>query len=86
MSDWDRFFDDLNEQLPLIMSGLENTLLLATSISITGFLFGILGVLSDAESEQSCQTRHARLHFIFYWHATDRLVVPYVLRHADNRC
>jgi len=42
MSDWDRFFDDLNEQLPLIMSGLENTLLLATSISITGFLFGIL--------------------------------------------
>ena len=42
MSDWDRFFDDLNEQLPLIVNGLENTLLLATSISITGFLFGIL--------------------------------------------
>lgn len=42
MSDWDRFSDDLNEQLPLIMNGLENTLLLATSISITGFVFGIL--------------------------------------------
>lgn len=42
MSDWDRFSDDLNEQLPLIMDGLENTLLLATSISITGFVFGIL--------------------------------------------
>jgi polar amino acid transport system permease protein len=42
MSDWDRFADDLNEQLPLIMNGLENTLLLATSISITGFVFGIL--------------------------------------------
>lgn len=42
MSDWARFADDLNEQLPLIMNGLENTLLLATSISITGFVFGIL--------------------------------------------
>ncbi len=42
MSDWGLFSDDLNEQLPLIMSGLENTLLLATSISITGFVFGIL--------------------------------------------
>ena len=42
MSDWDRFAADLNEQLPLIMNGLENTLLLATSISITGFVFGIL--------------------------------------------
>lgn len=42
MSDWERFSDDLNEQLPLIMNGLENTLLLATSISITGFVFGIL--------------------------------------------
>jgi polar amino acid transport system permease protein len=42
MGDWGRFFTDFNEQLPLIMSGLENTLLLATGISITGFLFGIL--------------------------------------------
>jgi polar amino acid transport system permease protein len=42
MSDWERFSDDLNEQLPLIVNGLENTLLLATSISITGFVFGIL--------------------------------------------
>ena len=42
MGDWSRFFADLAEQLPLMMSGLENTVLLATSISITGFLFGIL--------------------------------------------
>lgn len=51
MGDWSGFFADLAEQLPLIMDGLENTALLATSISITGFLFGILvfyGTLSQS--------------------------------------
>ena len=42
MGDWSGFYTDLVEQLPLIVNGLENTLLLATSISITGFIFGIL--------------------------------------------
>jgi polar amino acid transport system permease protein len=42
MSDLDRFVRDLNEQWPLIWSGLGQTLSLATVISITGLLAGIL--------------------------------------------
>jgi polar amino acid transport system permease protein len=42
MSGWISFERDLLEQLPLILSGLLNTLQLAASISVSGLLLGIV--------------------------------------------
>ena len=42
MSSWTTFNRDLLEQMPLILSGLQDTILLAVSISISGILLGIL--------------------------------------------
>jgi polar amino acid transport system permease protein len=41
MASWGTFERDLLEQMPLILTGLANTLQLAIIISITGFLLGI---------------------------------------------
>jgi polar amino acid transport system permease protein len=41
MGSWDTFESDLLEQMPLILTGLVNTLQLAAIISVTGFLLGI---------------------------------------------
>ena len=41
MSSWGTFERDLLEQMPLILTGLVNTLQLAAIISVTGFLLGI---------------------------------------------
>lgn len=42
MSSWTAFFRDLNEQAPLILNGLVDTLHLALAISISGLLLGIV--------------------------------------------
>lgn len=42
MTSWLTFWQDLLEQMPLIADGLFNTLLLATVISVTGLLLGIV--------------------------------------------
>ena len=42
MSSWTAFSQDLWEQMPLILAGLQDTILLAVSISISGILLGIL--------------------------------------------
>lgn len=42
MNSWTTFNRDLLEQMPLILSGLQDTILLAVSISISGILLGIL--------------------------------------------
>jgi polar amino acid transport system permease protein len=41
MGSWGTFEGDLLEQMPLILTGLVNTLQLAAIISVTGFLLGI---------------------------------------------
>jgi polar amino acid transport system permease protein len=40
MTNWAIFWRDLVEQMPLIWQGLINTLLLASTVSVTGLLFG----------------------------------------------
>jgi len=42
MGSWGTFERDLLEQMPLILTGLVNTLQLAVIISVTGFLLGIV--------------------------------------------
>ncbi|OYW79891.1 MAG: amino acid ABC transporter permease, partial [Polynucleobacter sp. 32-46-5] len=42
MGAWSSFTRDLLEQMPLILTGLVNTLQLAVSISVSGLLLGIL--------------------------------------------
>ena len=42
MSEWARFISDLLEQMPLILTGLVNTLQLASLISVTGFFMGVV--------------------------------------------
>jgi polar amino acid transport system permease protein len=42
MTSWLTFWQDLLEQMPLIVDGLFNTLLLASVISVTGLLLGIV--------------------------------------------
>lgn len=42
MGSWGTFERDLLEQMPLILTGLVNTLQLAAIISVTGFLLGIV--------------------------------------------
>jgi polar amino acid transport system permease protein len=42
MNGWSSFERDLMEQMPLILTGLQDTLLLAVTISITGLLLGIV--------------------------------------------
>lgn len=42
MSEWARFISDLLEQMPLILTGLGKTLQLASLISFTGFLMGVV--------------------------------------------
>ena len=42
MGSWLTFVNDLQEQMPLILAGILNTLQLAFVISITGFVLGIL--------------------------------------------
>ncbi len=42
MSEWARFISDLFEQMPLILTGLGKTLQLASLISFTGFLMGVV--------------------------------------------
>jgi polar amino acid transport system permease protein len=42
MGSWGTFGSDLLEQMPLILTGLVNTLQLAAIISVTGFLLGIV--------------------------------------------
>lgn len=39
---WLSFFSDLTEQLPLVVHGLQNTLLLALSVSVSGLVWGIV--------------------------------------------
>lgn len=40
MTNWAFFWQDLLDQMPLIWQGLLNTLLLASTVSVTGFLLG----------------------------------------------
>ncbi len=40
MTNWAFFWQDLLEQMPLIWLGLQNTLLLASTVSVTGLLLG----------------------------------------------
>lgn len=42
MSGWAAFERDLLEQMPLIVAGLQDTILLAVTISITGLLLGVV--------------------------------------------
>jgi len=42
MSDWTTFAGDLVEQWPLIFFGLVKTLQLAVTVSVTGFVFGVV--------------------------------------------
>jgi polar amino acid transport system permease protein len=42
MNGWVAFERDLLQQLPLILAGLENTILLTVTVSITGLLLGIV--------------------------------------------
>ena len=42
MSEWTSFIGDLLEQMPLILTGLGKTLQLASLISFTGFLMGVI--------------------------------------------
>jgi polar amino acid transport system permease protein len=42
VSEWARFISDLLEQMPLILTGLGMTLQLASLISFTGFLMGVV--------------------------------------------
>ncbi len=42
MSEWTSFISDLLEQMPLILTGLGKTLQLASLISFTGFLMGVV--------------------------------------------
>jgi polar amino acid transport system permease protein len=42
VSEWARFISDLLEQMPLILTGLGKTLQLASLISFTGFLMGVV--------------------------------------------
>ncbi|MGU7310891.1 amino acid ABC transporter permease [Salmonella enterica subsp. enterica serovar Javiana] len=39
---WSLFFNDLTEQLPLVVDGIKETCKLALIVSITGFLWGII--------------------------------------------
>ncbi|HDJ2740227.1 TPA: amino acid ABC transporter permease [Salmonella bongori] len=42
ISDWFLFFNDLAEQLPLVLDGIKETCKLALIVSVTGFLWGIV--------------------------------------------
>ncbi|MBF0281558.1 MAG: amino acid ABC transporter permease [Zetaproteobacteria bacterium] len=42
MQGWHTFFMDLVEQMPLILHGVGNTILLGVTISVTGLIFGIV--------------------------------------------
>ncbi|MFM8461243.1 MAG: hypothetical protein ACKOAB_04095, partial [Polynucleobacter victoriensis] len=42
MGSWPSFWRDLSEQMPLILTGLLNTIELAGLISISGLLLGIV--------------------------------------------
>lgn len=39
---WSLFFNDLTEQLPLVVDGIKETCKLALIVSITGFLWELL--------------------------------------------
>ncbi|EIT2158310.1 ABC transporter permease subunit, partial [Salmonella enterica] len=39
---WSLFFNDLTEQLPLVVDGIKETCKLALIVSITGFLWGMI--------------------------------------------
>lgn len=44
---WSLFFNDLTEQLPLVVDGIKETCKLALIVSITGFMWGMIIFFSE---------------------------------------
>lgn len=65
MSDWGIFVRDLLEQMPLILAGLGKTLQLATIVSVSGLLLGIV-VFYLSRSQSSLVRRIIRGYISFF--------------------
>lgn len=76
MNQWSAFFSDVSEQMPLILSGLSNTLQLTCVISISGLLLGI--VIFYLSISQSANTRRFIRGYISFFIGMP-LIVPLFL-------
>ncbi len=63
---WSLFFNDLTEQLPLVVDGIKETCKLALIVSITGFLWGIYYFLSEPEPSPRGKSHRLRLYMDFF--------------------
>ena len=64
MGSWGSFGGDLLEQMPLILTGLINTLQLAAIISVTGFFLGIfVFYLTLSKNSLICKVTNAYISF-----------------------
>ncbi|QKQ26450.1 amino acid ABC transporter permease [Candidatus Reidiella endopervernicosa] len=73
------FLSDLLDQMPLIMTGLVETLKLTVTMSITGLIFGIV-VFYLTLSHRAWVRRLIQGTSPFHRNASDRSVIPDVLR------
>ncbi|SUH09117.1 amino acid ABC transporter permease [Salmonella enterica subsp. enterica] len=76
---WSLFFNDLTEQLPLVVDGIKETCKLALIVSITGFLWGII-IFFLSLSHRPVVKAITRLYMdFFYRYATHSYSVCYLL-------
>ncbi|HAK5866721.1 TPA: ABC transporter permease subunit, partial [Salmonella enterica] len=62
---WSLFFNDLTEQLPLVVDGIKETCKLALIVSITGFLWGMI-IFFLSLSHQPVVKAITRLYMDFF--------------------
>lgn len=62
---WSLFFNDLTEQLPLVVDGIKETCKLALIVSITGFV-GNYYFLSEPEPSPRGKSHNSTVHGFLY--------------------
>ncbi len=75
---WSLFFNDLTEQLPLVVDGIKETCKLALIVSITGFC-GNYYFLSEPEPSPRGKSHNSTVHGFLYRYATHSYSICYLL-------
>lgn len=76
---WSLFFNDLTEQLPLVVDGIKETCKLALIVSITGFFVGNYYFLSEPEPSPRGKSHNSTVHGFLYRYATHSYSICYLL-------
>jgi polar amino acid transport system permease protein len=80
---WLAFFGDLREQWPLIAAGLGRTLLLATTVSVSGLLLGLVVLYLDGH--RNALVRRLTQAYVSFFIGTPLLVLLFLMYYGLPR-